>query len=97
MILKEEESEWHKSAWKSNEEGDTRERVWQEEMVIDPRIGSKMKRFELTSGQVEEAAKLDAETRREDEGYMERAKQWAGLGLKEKPGWEMGLEGDENA
>lgn len=95
--LREEESEWHKSAWKSNEEGDTRERVWQERMEVDERIGSRMRLFELRSGQEEEAAKLDAEKRKEVEGQIERAKKWAGLGPKEKPGWEMGLEGDESA
>ena len=97
VVLQEEEEEWHKSAWKQNEEGDTRERVWQEEMVVDGRIGSRMRRFELASGQEEEAAKLDMEERRKDEGYIEKAKRWAGLGPKETPGWEMGLEGDESA
>ncbi len=94
--LREEEPEWHKSAWKSSEEGDARERVWQEEMVVDGRIGSRMRRFELQSGLEEEAARLDTEKRKEDEGYIDRAKKWIGLGQKEKPGWEMGLEGDES-
>lgn len=97
MVLGEEESEWHKTAWKSNEEGDTRERVWQERMVVNGRIGSRMRLFELKSGQEEEATRLDAEKEQEDKGYRERAKKWAGLGPKEKPGWEMGLEGDESA
>ncbi len=97
MVLREEESEWHKSAWKANEEGETRERVWQERMVVDGRIGSRMRLFELQSGQEEEAATLDAERRRQDEGFVEKAKKWAGFGRKEKPGWEMGLEGDEDA
>lgn len=97
VVLREEEPEWHKSAWKSNEEGDTRERVWQERMVVDGRIGSRMRLFELESLQEEEAAKLDAERRQNDAGYIERAKKWAGWGSKEKPGWEMGLKGDESA
>ena len=96
VVLREEELEWHKSAWKPNEEGDTRERVWQERMVVDGRIGSRMRRFELRSGQKEEAEKLDAEKQEELEGYIDRAKKWIGLGPKEKPGWEMGLEGDES-
>lgn len=95
-VLSEEESEWHKSAWKSNEVGDTRERVWQEKMVVDERIGSRMRLFELMSGQEEEAEKLDEEKQQNAEGYMERVKKATGLGLKEKPGWEMGLEGDES-
>ena len=95
-ILSEEESEWHKSAWKSNEEGDKRERVWQEKTVVDERIGSRMRLFELMSGQEEEAEKLDEEQQQDVEGYLEKVKKAMGLGLKEKPGWEMGLEGDEN-
>ena len=95
-VLREEEPEWHKSAWKSSEEGDTRERVWRERMVVDGRIGSRMRRFELESGLEEEAAKVDAEKGKEDEGYIDSAKKWIGLGRKEKPGWEMGLEGDES-
>lgn len=97
LILEEEESEWHKSAWKSNDEGDTRERVWQERMVVDGRIGGRMRLFELQSGQEENAAKLDAQRRQEDEGYLARTKKWAGLGPKEKCGWDMGLDGDESA
>lgn len=97
IILRGEESEWHKSAWKSNVEGDARERVWQEQMVVDGRIGGRMRLFELEDGSKEDATKLDAEKRREEEGYIERAKKWLGLGFKEKPGWEMGLEGDESA
>ena len=96
-VCRQAESEWHKSAWKPNEEGDGRERVWQERMVIDGRIGSRMRCFELASGQEEEAVKLEAEKDQKEGGYIERAKKWAGLGPKEKPGWEMGLEGDENA
>ena len=96
-ILREEESEWHKSAWKPNEEEEVRERVWQEKMVVDGRIGSRMRRFELGDDQEEKASKLYTEARQKDEGYMETVKKWIGLGPKERPGWEMGLEGDESA
>lgn len=96
-VLREEESEWPKSTWKPNEEGDTKERVWQERMVVDGRIGVRMRLFELKDSQEEEAVKLDAEKQLEDEGYIVRAKKWAGWESKEKPGWEMGLEGDESA
>ena len=97
VILKEEESEWHKSAWKPNEEEEVRERVWQEKMVVDGRIGSRMRLFELGDDQEDEATKLYVEARQKDEGYIETAKKWIGLGPKERPGWEMGLEGDESA
>ena len=97
IMLIGEESEWHKSAWKSNEDGDARERAWQERMVVDGRIGSRMRLFELEDGQREDATRHDAEKRQEEEKYIERAKKWVGLGFKEKHGWEMGVEGDENA
>ena len=97
VILREEESEWHKSAWKPNEEEEVRERVWQEKMVVDGRIGSRMRRFEPGDDEEEEATKRYMEARQKDEGYMETAKKWVGLGRKERPGWEMGLEGDESA
>ena len=96
-VLREEESEWHKSAWKTNEEGDTRERVWQEGMVVDGRIGNRMRLFELENGQEEKATKLEAEEQEKAKGYIQRAKKWAGWGPRETPGWEMGLEGDESA
>ena len=97
VALREEESNWHKSAWKRSEEGDTRERVWQERMAVDGRIGSKMRRFELGSGVEEEAVRLAAEEREKDEGYLEKAKRWAGFGRRERQGWEMGLEGNESS
>ena len=96
-ILRGEELEWHKSAWKPNEEEEVRERVWQEKMVVDGRIGSRMRRFELGDNGEEEATKRYTEARQKDEGYMETAKKWIGIGPKERPGWEMGLEGDESA
>ena len=96
-ICRDAESEWHKSAWKPNEEGDTKERVWRERMVVDGRIGSRMRCFEAASGQEEDAVKLEAEERQNEEGYIEKAKKWAGFGGKERAGWEMGLEGDESA
>ena len=97
VILREEESEWHKSAWKANEEEEERERVWQEKMVVDGRIASRMRRFEPGDDQEEEATTRYMEARQKGEGYMETAKKWIGLGPKERPGWEMGLEGDESA
>ncbi|KAJ6171096.1 Mitochondrial import inner membrane translocase subunit Tim54 [Penicillium chermesinum] len=41
-VLEEEEKDWHKSVYK-REEGDERERVWLDDIVIDPRIASRMK------------------------------------------------------
>ncbi len=95
-VLKQQEQEWHKSAWKANDEGDQKERVWQEPMVIDSRIGHRMSQFELASGEEEKAVRLDAQKRQEDGGWVEKAKTWTGWTRTERKGWDMGLEGDES-
>ncbi|EUC47557.1 hypothetical protein COCMIDRAFT_89818 [Bipolaris oryzae ATCC 44560] len=55
QILAHEEPDWHKSA-KKREEGETKERVLLEDMVLDPRITERMRRFALDA-EVEERAK----------------------------------------
>lgn len=95
-VLRPQEQDWHKSAWKANEEGDHRERVWQEPMVIDGRIGQRMSQFELANGEEEKADSVDAQKRREAEGWVARARTWTGWTKPVKYGWDMGLEGDEN-
>lgn len=55
LPLKHEEPDWHKSVRKV-EEDDVREKVWLNDMVVDPRIGARMRKFEL-SAEVEESAK----------------------------------------
>lgn len=55
QLLAHEEPDWHKSARK-REEGETKERVWLDEMVLDPRIAGRMRRFALDA-EVEERAK----------------------------------------
>lgn len=94
-VLKQQEKEWHKSAWKANEEGDHRERVWQEPMVIDSRIGQRMSQFELASGEEEKAILVDAHKRLKA-GGVEKVRNWTGWTETEKKGWEMGLEGNES-
>jgi import inner membrane translocase subunit TIM54 len=54
QILAHEEPDWHKSARK-REEGETKERVLLEDMVLDPRIAERMRRFALDA-EVEERA-----------------------------------------
>ncbi|KAL2395461.1 Mitochondrial import inner membrane translocase subunit tim54 [Exophiala dermatitidis] len=46
-VLADEERTWHKSVRKPAKEGDTTERVWLNDIVIDNRIGERMRRFEL--------------------------------------------------
>lgn len=95
-VLKQQEKEWHKSAWKANEEGDHRERVWQEPIVIDSRIGQRMSQFDLASGEEEKAVQIDARKRQEAEGWVENARKRTGWMRTEKKGWEMGFEGNES-
>ncbi|KAA8648628.1 hypothetical protein EYZ11_001583 [Aspergillus tanneri] len=47
-ILKEEELEWHKSVHKKDESNPDKEREWINEVVLDPRIASRMQRFVLS-------------------------------------------------
>lgn len=54
QLLAHEEPDWHKSA-KKREEGETKERVLLDEMVLDPRIAERMKRFVLNA-EVEDRA-----------------------------------------
>lgn len=54
-LLEFEEPEWHKSV-RERKEDDHRERVWLDDMVLDPRIAERMRKFVLEP-QVEERAK----------------------------------------
>lgn len=92
-VLKEAEAEWHKSAWKGNEEGDERERVWKEDMVVDARIGGRMRTFELPESAEASAEAMEEQRRREEKSYWSTAKEWAGYGPRERHGSEMGLVG----
>ena len=95
IVLVQERKDWHKSAFKVNELGETTERPWQEPMVIDSRIGRRMSQFELEDGAEEEASRMDAEKRIKEPGVIERIRTWTGFEKQGKKGWDMGLEGDE--
>ncbi|KAF4585354.1 Mitochondrial import inner membrane translocase subunit tim54 [Ophiocordyceps camponoti-floridani] len=49
--LAHEESDWPKSVWKVNEDDDDeeadKERIWASPLVVDPRLGHRMRRFEV--------------------------------------------------
>ena len=96
IVLVQERKEWHKSAFKANEPGETEERPWQEPMVIDSRIGQRMSQFELEDGADEEASRIDTEKKIEEPGVIERITKWTGFEKQGKKGWEMGLEGEED-
>lgn len=54
-LLAHEEPDWHKTATKRDDD-DKKERVWLDDMVLDPRIAERMRRFVLDA-EVEERAK----------------------------------------
>ncbi len=55
-MLQEEEADWHKSAKKPRK--DDLERVWLDDVVMDPRIAERMRRFELSSEEEERAKRI---------------------------------------
>jgi len=65
--LAEEELEWHKNARKRTE-GEP-ERTWLDPVVLDPRIGARMRRFEL-SAEEEQRAKEMVVSEEEVEGWI---------------------------
>ena len=98
-MLLDEEAEWHKSAWATNtEDSPGRERPWQEKMIIDERLGSRMRVFDLPKHEEDERLKdveaaLIAEDRAK-KGRRDSVLRWLGLRSEEGVrGWEMGLKG----
>lgn len=57
-VLEVEEPYWHKSIHKPRKEGDDSEQIWLKNAVIDPRIGERMRRFELTAEEEERARRI---------------------------------------
>ena len=107
-LLEEEEREWHKSARKPNPAGEEgKERVWLEEMVVDERIGQRMRRFELGTEDKQRArATMDGDAEDETnsdsliekgQGFLQSVKRWAGFEEdRTAKGWEDGLVGNES-
>ena len=58
QLLTHEEPEWHKTA-KERKDGEG-EREWLDDMVIDPRIGERMRKFELSPEEEDRAKNLPA-------------------------------------
>lgn len=97
-VLRNEEAEWHKVAWADDKDADKeppRERVWREEMIIDQRIGERMRVFELDERERERALREEQEAAARERGWMGDIKAWLGMQMEEGPkGWEMGLVGN---
>lgn len=57
-LLQVEEAEWHKSARKPLKDEAERERVWTDDVVMDPRIAERMRVFELSAEDEERAKRI---------------------------------------
>lgn len=107
-LLDEEEREWHKSARKPNPAGEEgKERVWLEGVVVDERIGQRMRMFELSTEDEQKArviteGELEGESNssglgEKGQGLLQSIKRWAGFEEDRKAkGWEDGLVGNES-
>jgi len=60
-LLQHEEPDWHKSA-RERKDGDERERVWLDDMVLDTRIAERMRKFELDNETEEQIKRLASRT-----------------------------------
>lgn len=100
-MLEGEEGEWHKSAREDVAGTEGKERVWRERMVVDKRIGDRMRLFELASEEANRAIREDAERVKEARWGISRwvkvLGNWIGIGGEKEPrGWDMGLVGEED-
>ncbi|KAL8705869.1 MAG: hypothetical protein Q9201_001017 [Fulgogasparrea decipioides] len=93
-VLEEEERDWHKSAWKKYK-GEP-ERILRSQLVIEPRIGERMRRFALGNEDREKAEKDDGRDPTA-KGLWERIKEMAGWEEDTSVrGWEHGFVGSES-
>ncbi|KIX04998.1 uncharacterized protein Z518_05870 [Rhinocladiella mackenziei CBS 650.93] len=59
LVLAPEERTWHKSVRKPRKEDDTSERIWMSDIVMDERIGERMKRFQLDMAEEDRARRIE--------------------------------------
>ncbi|KAL8667442.1 MAG: hypothetical protein Q9202_000658 [Teloschistes flavicans] len=94
-VLQEEERDWHKSVWKASE--DEQERILKTPILVEPRIGGRMTRFEIGAEEYEKA-KSDEGKDPAAQGLLDRVKEMVGweedTAVK---GWEHGFVGVESA
>lgn len=60
-LLAHEEPDWHKTA-KKREDGETKERTWLDDIVLDPRVAERMRRFALDMEAEERARSFKPQT-----------------------------------
>ncbi|EDN03635.1 predicted protein [Histoplasma mississippiense (nom. inval.)] len=61
-LLENEEQEWPKSVRKQKEHPDVKEREWLDDIVLDPRIASRMRKFDLPAEEEERAQRISEGT-----------------------------------
>ncbi|KAL8746913.1 MAG: hypothetical protein Q9190_001144 [Brigantiaea leucoxantha] len=94
-LLKDEETDWHKSAWNGEDEGEGK-RVWREKIIVDERLGRRMSQFVLSVGE-EEKARADDGRSKDAQSLFDQLREWAGWGAELGPrGWEDGLVSEED-
>lgn len=97
-VLRDEEAEWHKIAWTDDKDAEKerpRERVWREDMIIDDRIGERMRVFELDELARERVLREEQEMAARKNDWLGDMKAWLGIETDESPkGWEMGRVGN---
>ncbi|KIW38117.1 uncharacterized protein PV06_10078 [Exophiala oligosperma] len=57
-LLDSEEKYWHKSIRKPRKDGDESEQIWTKDIVIDSRIGDRMRRFDLSAEEEDRANRI---------------------------------------
>lgn len=101
LVLKGEEQDWPKSTWKvqdaekSATDDDSpkpaeppKERIWISDMVVDPRIAQRMRRFEITSEDAQRAAQIvvpEEEIEGWIKGSLRSMWRWGASALESKP------------
>ncbi|KAL4933975.1 Tim22-complex subunit TIM54 [Aspergillus undulatus] len=88
--LEHEEADWHKSAHQKDEANPEREREWTSEIVLDPRIASRMQRYALSPEEEARAQRIEqgteyiiGEERPEPVSFLQRM--WIQYGYGEDP------------
>ena len=94
LVLRDEERDWPKSAWKPDEEPKDKapeppkERIWTSDMVVDSRIAQRMRRFEMRAEDEQRAAAIvvpEEEIEGWIKGSLRSVWRWGASSFEKKP------------